>query len=423
MKLVISLLNYGAVCLFGCVLSFAFCGLGKKKKEAISAVAIIVVLILAQGISFFLLGKEMTFYLYPLLIHLPLTLFLWVVGRQPFLWSAAAVLTAYLCCQPRKWLGAVALIFTSDKTISYLVEFLITFPLLWYFVVYVAPSVRKMRAGERQDCFRFFILPVLFYLFDYLTVVYTDWLYSGITVVVEFMPSLCCIFYLLFLVRYSSAQEQRRQLERDCSNLNLQVTQSIREVTALRQSQQQLSACRHDLRHHLRYLSACIENGRLEEAQNYIRAVDREIEAQKVIPFCENEPANLILSAYAERAAAGKIETKFKAILPDELRISHTDLCVVLSNALENAVHACDEVEEGKRYIRLSASEKNGMLFLSVENSCARACAFADGMPVAAPGHGVGTRSIKMIVERYGGMCSFSVGESSFLLRAVINAC
>ena len=61
------------------------------------------------------------------------------------------------------------------------------------------------------------------------------------------------------------------------------------------------STYRHDLRHHMQFLAGCIENGRTEQALGYIRSVCSEIEAGKVTAYCENEAANLIFSAFADR--------------------------------------------------------------------------------------------------------------------------
>ena len=51
-------------------------------------------------------------------------------------------------------------------------------------------------------------------------------------------------------------------------------------------------------------------------------------------------------------------------------------------------------------------------------NDCREAVRFKDGIPVTdRPGHGIGVSSICAIVERYGGLYSFSVREGKFVLR------
>ena len=102
---------------------------------------------------------------------------------------------------------------------------------------------------------------------------------------------------------YHSAREQTQiRLREAQKSLDIQLTQAVREINALRESQILASRYRHDMRHHLQYLSACIENGQEEQAQAYIAGICEEIEAQKVQRYCENEAANLILSAFVGRA-------------------------------------------------------------------------------------------------------------------------
>ena len=58
------------------------------------------------------------------------------------------------------------------------------------------------------------------------------------------------------------------------------------------------------MRHHLQYVSTCIENGEVEQAQAYITGICKEIEAQKVQIYCENEAVNQRRSEHmCDRAA------------------------------------------------------------------------------------------------------------------------
>ena len=297
---------------------------------------------------------------------------------------------------------------------QYAVELIVTLPLL-LLLLRTAPAVRSIsRYSVTVQC-QFGCTPALYYAFDYLTRVYTNLLADGDPAVVEFMPFVCCVAYLMFLARLSKEQEARARLEQLQNSLNLQVGQAVREIEALRESQQKTRAYRHDLRHHLQYLSGCLENGQYEQAQRYIHEINAEIEAARVVTYCENEAANLIFSAFAARAEAQGVKFSLQAVLPHILPISESDLCVLLSNALENALHACKGADDS---IEVQTYEKNGKFFLQVVNDCREAVRFEDGIPVTdRPGHGIGVSSICAIVERYGGLYSFSVKEGKFVLR------
>lgn len=298
---------------------------------------------------------------------------------------------------------------------QYIAEMALTIPLL-ILLLRAAPAVRSVsRYSTAVQC-QFGSIPALYYAFDYLTRVYTDLLESGSPVVVEFMPFVCCVAYIIFVVRLSAEQRARTHLKQLQSSLNLQVNQAVREIEGLRESQRKTRAYRHDLRHHLQYLDACLENGQIDQARKYIRSIDAEIEASRLTVYCENEAANLILSAFAARAKNQDVSLSIHAQLPHVLPIAESDLCVLLSNALENALHACAGLEHGSIVVQTYVQSEK--FFLQVVNDCPGPVQFNRGVPVTdRPGHGVGVRSICAIVERYGGMYSFSVQNGHFALR------
>ena len=344
---VLSLLNLASVGVFGIVLSAAFCDLEwTRQRKGILAVSTVLMLALQAVVSLHW-GTGLARYLYPVITHLPLFLLLAVLTGK-WLWPLVAVLTAYLCCQLRRWANQAA---------------------------------------------------------------------------VEFMPFVCSLAYLFFVLQTNRQQMLRSQLEQTQNSLNLQVAQAVREIDALRESQRKASTYRHDLRHHLQYISSCIENGRTDTAQDYIRSVCREIEASKVTVYCENEAANLILSAFAARAAGCGVDFRVRSALPQTLPLPESDLCVLLSNALENALHACQRQNAAglPAFIETSAYEQDGRFFLQLANACSTPVLFEDGVPVTRePGHGLGVRSICAIVEKYGGIYSFTQKQEQFILRISI---
>ena len=56
-------------------------------------------------------------------------------------------------------------------------------------------------------------MPFVYYVFDYVTGVYTALLYSGIESVVEFLGFMICIFYILFIFLYFREYEEKTEAE------------------------------------------------------------------------------------------------------------------------------------------------------------------------------------------------------------------
>lgn len=415
---VLQVANSVAVGLFGMVLSCAFCPVKWERRNVLIMAVCAFGIFLVQGLLLFCAPKEVNRLAYPLSTHLPLTLALCVLSRRK-LWPFISVLTAYLCCQMRRWIALVAVAaFSGGEMLQYSVELAATLPLL-LLLFRAAPSVQMVSQMSLISQIQFGVIPLLYYAFDFSTRVYTDLLSTGSPVVVEFMPFICSTAYLFFVSRLTREQRERARLEQVQSTLNLQVSQAVREIDSLRQSQQKTRAYRHDMRHHLQYLSACLENGQTVQAQEYIRSISDEIEAAKVTVYCENEEANLILSSFARRAETLEIPLHIRAVLPTQLPIGETELCVLLSNALENAIHACCEtVNRGGEGIDVQAFEKEGKFFMQVVNDCRDTVRMENGLPVTSrPGHGMGVRSICAVVEKYGGIYSFSVQKEKFILR------
>lgn len=413
--------NGVAVALFGIALSAAFCDIHWTKKNCIILAVGSAAMLLMQALITYKGGWMAMQEAYPLTTHLPLAIILSVLSGK-WLWPTISVLAAYLCCQLRRWVAL--LVIAMVPGIDWLqpaVEMVVTLPLLAVLLRYVAPAARSFARYPRSMQLLFGVVPLAGYLFDYVTRIYTDLLAQGNQAAVEFMPFVCSVAYIVFVLRVSAEERTRSQLEQTRNNLKLQVGQAVREIEALRTSQQQTRAYRHDLRHHLQYISACIENGRGEQAQEYIQSICSEIEASKVTTYCENEAANLIFSSFAGRAENCGVPLNIQAHIPQLISVAETDLCVLLSNALENALRACRRMkaENGPAYIEVTAREKNGHLFLQFVNPCPEGIQFENGLPVThAEGHGIGVRSICAIVENIKGFrisrCRTADSSSAF---------
>lgn len=419
----IQLINLAVVGVYGMVLSAAFCDSFRTRRKRVVITVSMVVILLSQGMLYFWIDPDMIEAAYPLITHFPLAVVLCILERK-LLWPVISVLTAYLCCQLRRWLALLAVaLFAGGDVMQSTVELVITAPVLLFLLRFIAPSIRSISRETIPIQCQFGLVPALYYGFDYLTRIYTNMLLEGVLVAVEFMPFVCSVAYLVFVSWRVEEERVRIRLEQTQNSLNMQITQAVREIVALRESQRKTSIYRHDLRHHIQYLSACIENGMLDQAKGYIREVYSEIESSHITVFCENEVANLIFSAFAGRARDAGIPMTVRAEIPQTIAVSESDLCVLLSNALENALHACQKRKERglSGTIEVYVSEKNGKLFFEFTNSCDGNIAFDHGIPYTdSPGHGLGVRSMCGIVKKYSGIYDFSVREGKFFFRAML---
>lgn len=418
---IFGVINFSVLLFFGIYVSAAFLGIDMNKKNNLVLLLFGVANLGLQTISHVLFGMEYTEMFYPVITHLPLLLLFILYFKQKAMSSLFAIFSAYLYCQISKWFSVLVLSAHSDLWVMYIVRIIITVP-IWYAIIrYAARSLNVILSKSTKTIMIFGILPVVYYLFDYLTTVYTQLLYSGSLVVYEFLPFLLCIAYLLFSVIYFKEYEEKCAAEQQKKLIEIQTAQSIKEIEEIKRSKYEVSLIRHDMRHFLSNVSVMIENKDYEKAKKYIEGIIEVTDQTTVRQYCENELVNMILSSYAKRMANKGIKLDATVAIPAKLPFSELEFTSILSNGLENAINAVSELAEDQRKIRLKLSMKNDRLLLSIHNSYITVPIFNDGLPMTnATGHGLGTQSIQYMTAKLKGNCQFIAEDGLFTLRVVL---
>ena len=418
--IVFGLVRFGFSLCFGTAVSALFAGIAPTRKNRLTTALLCVIFLGVQTASWWFFGIATTSKLYPLIIHLPLIVIFSLYYKRRWLISAVSVLSGYLCCQAPRWVGFLAGAALGGRLADHIFYMAAVFLCYYFLKRYVAGSVRQLMAASAKSCLFLGGVPLFYYLFDYTTTIYTDVLYRGAEWAVQFMPSTISIFYFVFVILYYAETQKQASLQRERDMLDTQLRLAQTEFASLRQMQQNAANYRHDMRHHFAFLQELASKGRLEEMKAYLRTAQSDMDAITPTRFCENETVNLILSAFAAKAEQSEILLTVEARLPDTLTLSSTELCSMLSNALENAIHACENIaDKDNRIIRLRVYAKNNKLCIDIRNRYQTEPVFGEGVPVSGErGHGFGVKSMVHIVEKYGGICRFAVEDGWFLFQA-----
>ena len=415
---VLNVLNYSFVLFFGVVLTLSFAGIKKRIKPY---ALIFFILGCGQIVTSIVISTEFLYKSYPLLTHLPLLLILRCYYKKHSYIAGISVLSAYLFCTPRKWIGtAVAFFWNYDMRVSYLVQILITIPLLILIVRYVSPYVVRLRYENDRILKLFISVPLIYYVLEYILTVYTDLLYQGGAVIIELMDAGVVVVYFIFSIIYLKTLYEKKEVEVEQALFKVLANQSKSEIETLRKSQEQANIYHHDLRHHMNYLNACILESKKEDALSYIAKVCEGIDDTEVHRYSENESINLILSSYVAKAKEKNIRSEINVSTADFGKFTIPDLCTLLSNALENAIKACEAISHWeKRCISLRMYSKNNKLCIDIRNSYCNEPIFRQGFPISnEEGHGFGIKSIAHVVEKYNGIYHFWVKDGIFIFQA-----
>lgn len=412
--------QYALTLLFGIVLAFTFSGLRWDKRNILSSLLLFVFSGSVQVWIYSALGEELTWQLYPLFVHLPLLLWLCLVCKKNILTGISSIALAYLCCQPSKWIGLLLDTTSMSDTgilgVRIAVVLVTAFIILRFSATYIAELFNK----DTRSVLIFSIVPLVYYVFDYVVGVYTDLWVTHHLVVSEFLAFFLCVSFVTFCVAYYQEYEKKAAAERKEQILNITAQQQAKEIIAIKQSNIEAALLRHDMRHLLNSLTVSIESGDKENSLKMISGFASQVESVSLHRYCANDTLNYILANFEGKCRAQEIAFHV-TIETEEMTVDEIALSSIISNALDNAINAQTALPVKDRYVKFMLKTYEGKLLLSVRNPFKQKPHFDNGIPVAsAEGHGYGTQSIRYMTEKLGGKYQFSIQDSVFVLRVVI---
>ncbi|TAH55385.1 MAG: GHKL domain-containing protein [Treponema sp.] len=242
-----------------------------------------------------------------------------------------------------------------------------------------------------------------------------QFLLSGLFVILLVAYLACLAFYARIL--HAHEEDRTRLLAISIQNKSLALyTDSLASFL------EETSVLRHDQRHLLLTLDAFAKQQDLESIR---RILDEKIAIFDTAPVrvAQDGAVNAIMDLYRKRAANVNVDIQITGKGFDHFPIPSYDLCIMLSNSLENAITATASAENRNRTVTIhtTRNEETGVASLVVSNPCTVPVSFGkDGLPESTngPQHGYGTRSIQSIVRKYGGVCEFSTAGKEFVFRA-----
>lgn len=407
--------------LFGIYCSAFFLGVKPNRKNIMT----LFLLFSGQGclyiIDFLLFRETLANMSYPLIVHFPLILFLTYHYKYPLISSAISVFSAYLCCQISNWVGLFALAVTGAQWCYYFVRILTTVTTFVILFKYVFRSTKTIFAKNARELSIIGFLPFVYYIFDYTSTKFSHLLYSGNKAVVEFMGFAFCIAYLVFLMVYFREYENKQELKQYSDLREIQIQSMQKEIEQVKISSQKLAILRHDMRHQLNIILTQLQNDHPDKAQEYIHEISSAYDDTIIASYSRNEMLNSVLSIYHSRFTDKGFSLNCNVSTGKDLPCPDLAICTILSNALENSMHALENLESSSKWAKLTLSQKKNHLLFQLENPVEKIPEFVDGVPVSnRNGHGIGVKSIIYYVDQLNGQCHFSITDHCFVLRIII---
>ena len=231
-----------------------------------------------------------------------------------------------------------------------------------------------------------------------------------------FIPSFCILYINFMLFRF---------FETYSSNIKLKVVEKLAEQSeenykVLKNNEDELRILRHDMKNHIMVLHEYIKNNDTEAAEKHLDGIEKTMKKISSVVYTTNPAIDAVLNIGGRKAYAEGVRYDVQVNLNEEVYIDSADICKLLNNAIDNAIEAATQCDDGYIYAELSVSGEE--MKIHIENSAKnknRQSLFATSK-ADKKNHGFGMRSMKNVVKKYNGYMNYEIKENVFCLEATL---
>jgi branched-subunit amino acid transport protein AzlD len=178
----------------------------------------------------------------------------------------------------------------------------------------------------------------------------------------------------------------------------------------------------HDLKHHIALLRNEQDSTKKEE---YLNELERTIKPHETEFKTGHHALDILLTQKANEVLEHNINFTCVADGEHLSFISVLDILSIFGNAMDNAIESVKTIQQlEKRIIKLAVFAQNQLLFIKLDNYYVNELNIVDGNYLTTKkdklNHGYGIKSIKSIVEKYGGSVRISTENHWFSLMILL---
>ena len=196
--------------------------------------------------------------------------------------------------------------------------------------------------------------------------------------------------------------------------------------SALDSQQKEIQSIFHDLKNHMRYIKTMLDSQQYDEASQYINRVYNDTVQLQSSCQSGNRVFDSILNQKLSVASRNEIPVKLSLIIPPILTIDDVDICILLGNLMDNAIEACNRIEEDgpKKFIDVKASIKKEYLYVNISNAYNGQVKIENHVyqtvKTGVRYSGIGLSNVQRVVEKYNGKVSITHEDNVFTVSCLL---
>lgn len=224
-----------------------------------------------------------------------------------------------------------------------------------------------------------------------------------------------CILFAFLVLLMNFMNVSGKKLEAEKSTLEQLIKKDKLQYEQAKRNMERINIRYHDLKQQYLAGADAGETARLE----------REMDNFKTLYYTGNKAVDITLSEKAAACADAGVQFVCSADggCLDMMKPYH--IYSLLGNAIDNAMECLATVADAeKKVLRLDVCRRGDMSVICIENYIPYKLTLKNGLPVTTKkdreNHGFGMKSIKNVVEEYGGLLYIDAEDSVFRLTAMI---
>lgn len=229
------------------------------------------------------------------------------------------------------------------------------------------------------------------------------------------ISSFIILFQYLHLRRYNLVLQQNDKMNKQL------LRQEEQYYNDIQKKNEDLRAFRHDYNYHIHALQSLANKEDQKALHDYIYSLSK-IKSSISYIQTNNLVANSIINYFFESYHA-VIKFNIDGLFPNNLFVENTDLCVILSNVLKNAIESALQTSSPSILLRIFANDAYATIY--VENSSKEySQTFLSDLKTTKDdivNHGFGLKNITNVVEKYCGNLDLEYKNRFFYTRIYLN--
>ncbi len=240
--------------------------------------------------------------------------------------------------------------------------------------------------------------------------------------IAEFLVLLLIIFTTVLIVSLTVNTAHKRYYLMLNTILEKQVKSQLMHYEKMERVNSEIRQFRHDYTNHMNCIASMIKGDKKEDSLKYIKNLSGILPTDKFFIKTGNYIADAIISDKQEEAEKHDTVISFEGVIPAE--INSTDLCIILSNALDNAIEACSKIS-GQKTISVYGNFQQGCVVIIIKNPSILNWNKTQELPASSKedseNHGLGLLNIQRTVKKYNGNMNISTTDNMFILGISID--